>query len=116
MPVLLRVELIILSLVFLFLVLKTIRDKKLLVQYALVWIILAAVMLLFAVIPGFAEFLTTLVGIETTSNFIYLAAIVALLILCFSLTVIVSKQTVKIKSIIQSVSIEDALQKEQEEK
>ncbi len=115
MPVLLRVELIILSLFFLFLVLKTIRAKKLLVQYALVWIILATVMLLFAVIPGFAEFLTELVGIETTSNFIYLMAIVALLILSFSLTVIVSKQAVKIKNIIQSVSI-DTIQKEKEKK
>ena len=113
MPTLLRVELIVLAVFFLFLVIKTIRDKKLLVQYALSWIILAVGMLLFALIPGLAEFFTNLIGIETTSNFIYLMAIFALLILSFSLTVIVSRQAVKIKKIIQSVSINSLAEKEE---
>lgn len=111
MPILLRIEMIVLSLAMLFIVLKTVSKRKLLVQYALIWIILAIGTFLLAVIPGVAEWLTALVGIETTSNFIYLLAIIALLALTFSLTIIVSKQTQKIKNIIQTVSIEESLKK-----
>ena len=103
---------IIFSLVFLFFVLRTVSQKKLQVQYALIWIVLATGTLLLALIPGVAEYLSSILGIKTTSNFIYLFAIIALLTLTFSLTIIVSKQAQKIKSIIQSVSIEEKLKKE----
>ena len=115
MPILLRVELIVLALLFLGIVLITVRKKKLQVQYALLWIILSIGMFLLAVVPGVAEWLTALVGIETPSNFIYLIAILSLLLLTFSLTIIVSKQSHKIKKIVQMVSIEETMKKEKEE-
>lgn len=115
MSILLRVELIILSIVFLAIVFKTVSKRKLQVQYALLWIILSVGMLLLAAIPGVAEWLTELAGIETTSNFIYLLAILSLLLLTFSLTIIVSRQSQKIKKIIQSVSITETLKEENNE-
>lgn len=115
MPILLRVEMIILSVFFLAMVLRTVSRKKLQVQYALIWILLSIGTFLLAIIPGVAEWLSTLVGIETPSNFIYLLAILALLVLTFSLTVIVSKQSQKIKSIIQSVSIKEFIEKERKD-
>lgn len=109
MSLLFRLELIIISVVFLFFVFRAITLRKLLVQYALLWIILSFGMLLFALIPGLADFFTAVVGMETTSNFIYLLAILSLLILTFSLTIIISRQSQKIKSIIQMVSIEECM-------
>ena len=47
-----------------------------------------------------------LVGIETPSNLIFFLAIIALLGICFSLTVIVSRQEARIKRLIQILSIE----------
>lgn len=115
MPILLRVEMIILSVFFLAMVLRTVSRKKLQVQYALIWIVLSIGTFLLAIIPGVAEWLSGLVGIKTPSNFIYLLAILALLVLTFSLTIIVSKQAQKIKSIIQSVSIEKKLENERKD-
>ena len=115
MPILLRIEMIILSVFFLLIVLRTVSRKKLQVQYALIWILLAIGTFLLAIIPGVAEWISAIVGIETTSNFIYLLAILSLLALTFSLTIIVSKQSYKIKNIIQSVSINETLKKEMEE-
>lgn len=115
MSFLLHIELIILSILFLVVVFRAVVRRKLLVQYALLWVILAIGMLVFAVVPGIADGITALIGIKTTSNFIYLLAILSLLILTFSLTVIVSRQSQKIKSIIQMVSIEEQIKKELDE-
>lgn len=112
MSILLRIEMIILSIFFLCIVFRTVVRKKLQVQYALIWFVLAIGTFLLAVIPGAAEFLSGLVGIKTPSNFIYLLAILALLALTFSLTIIVSKQALKLKKIIQLVSVEETLEKE----
>ena len=115
MTTILRIEMVLLSVIFLFFVLQTVRKKKLQVQYALIWIVLALGTFCLAVIPGVAEKISALVGIETTSNFVYLLAVLALLILSFSLTVIVSKQAQKIKNITQIISIRETLQREQSE-
>ena len=112
MSAVLRIEMVILAIVFLLVVLKTINRKKLLVQYALIWIILAIGMFVVAVIPNAASFFAHLMGIETTSNFIYLLAIISLLVLTFSLSVIISKLSMKIKNTIQMVSINSFLAKE----
>ncbi len=114
MTTILRVEMVLFSIFFLFFVLRTVRKKKLQVQYALIWIVLAIGTFCLAVIPGVAEGLSALVGIETASNFVYLLAILSLLLLTFSLTIIVSKQAQKIKNIIQIVSIKETLKKENE--
>ncbi len=112
MTTILRIEMILLSIFFLFLVLRTVRKKKLQVQYALIWIVLAIGTFCLAVIPGFAEGLAKLFGIETASNFVYLLAILSLLLLTFSLTIIVSKQAQKIKNITQIVSIKETLERQ----
>lgn len=112
MPFLLRIEMIVLAVIFLLIVIKAVNRKKLWLQYSLVWIVISALMLIVAIFPGIATWIASTMKIETTSNLIYLLAIFALLILTFSLTVIVSKQSQRIKSIVQMVSIEKYLEKE----
>lgn len=109
MPPLLRIEMIVLAVAFLLIVIKAVNRKKLWLQYSLVWIVISVLMLIVAIFPGIATWIASIMKIETTSNLIYLLAIFALLILTFSLTVIVSKQSQRIKNIVQMVSIEKFL-------
>lgn len=115
MPLLLRIEMIVLAVIFLFIVIKAVNKKKLWLQYSLVWVIISVLMLIVAVFPGIANWMASIMQIETTSNLIYLLAIFALLILTFSLTVIVSKQSQRIKNIVQMVSIEKYLSETEKE-
>ena len=109
MPLLLRIEMIAVAIVFMIIVVKAVNRKKLWLQYSILWIIIAVGMMFLAFFPGVVEWAANLVGIVTPSNFIYLLALIALLILTFSLTVIISKQSQRIKTIIQIVSIEKYL-------
>lgn len=115
MPLLLRIEMIVLAVVFLLIVIKAVNRKKLWLQYSLVWIIISVLMLVVAIFPGIATWMASIMQIETTSNLIYLLAIFALLILTFSLTIIVSKQSQRIKNIVQMVSIEKFLSETEKE-
>lgn len=114
MSLLLHGELILLSLLFLVVVFRAIVKRRLLVQYALMWIIFSLGVFIFAVVPGVADGIRAFVGIEVTSNLIYLLAFLVLWVLTFSLTVIVSRQSQKIKSIIQMLSIEEQIKREHE--
>ena len=116
MPPLLRIEMIVLAVAFLLIVIKAVNRKKLWLQYSLVWIVISVLMLIVAIFPGIATWIASIMKIETTSNLIYLLAIFALLILTFSLTVIVSKQSQRIKNIVQMVSIEKFLSEIEKEK
>ena len=60
----------------------------------------------YACFPGTVVALTAWAGIETPSNLIFLLAIVGLLGLCFSLSIIVSRQEAKLKRIIQLLSLD----------
>lgn len=112
----LRIELLAAAVLFIVLVITTINRKKLLMKYSLIWLLASLCMLLIAIFPQIAEGITTLVGIQTTSNFVYLMAIIFLLALTFSLTVIVSVQANKIKKLVQTLSIEKYLEREESSK
>ncbi|MEG2017399.1 MAG: DUF2304 domain-containing protein [Clostridium sp.] len=115
MPSLLRIEMLIIAIVFMIVVIKSINERKLWLQYSLIWIVIAVGLIVFAVFPQVVEWAAHLAKIETPSNFIYLLAIIALSAITFSLTIITSKQSQKIKTIVQLVSIEKYLEKRGEE-
>lgn len=116
MPLLLRVEMIIIAVVFMIVVIKSINKGKLWIQYSIIWIIIAGALIIFAVFPQVVEWAAHLVEIETPSNFIYLLAIIALSAITFSLTIITSKQSQKIKTMVQLISIEKYMEKDGENK
>lgn len=112
MPLLLRIEMIVIAVVFVAIVFRTVNKKKLLLKYSLIWLTIALGMIIVSFFPHLVTWLSALVGIETPSNFIYLLGLVALLIITFSLTIILSKQTEQVKTLIQTISIENYLNSE----
>ena len=62
-------------------------------------------MSLFTVFPWLLGYVTKLIGIQLSSNFIFAFMIGVLFFLTLSLTIIVSEQQDKIKMLIQEISI-----------
>lgn len=106
MSIVLRVELIILALVFVVLVFNAVNKGKLWLQYSLIWLLISCGLLVTAFFPNILDWLANLMKIEVTSNLVYLIAIFVLVVITFYLTKIVSKQSEQIKTLIQMCSIE----------
>ena len=110
----LRIELIILAILAICIVIHTVNKRILKLKYSLVWLFISRLLITTACFPQIAFKVTSLVGIETPSNLIFLLAILSLLGICFSLTVIVSRLAEKKKRLIQLLSIKHYEWKETE--
>lgn len=116
MTAVLRVEMLLLALLFIAIVFYTVNTKRLQMRYSLIWLLLSFALVLAAVFPQLVIGATALAGIETPSNFIYLLGIFFLLILCFSLTVNLSRQADRAKRMVQWISIRQFLEEEEKKK
>lgn len=101
----LRIFLISVSLLFLIFVLRIVRTKVLLLRNSLLWLLMAAFMLVLAVFPGIAITISQIIGIETPSNFVFFVAVIMLLALLFRQTVSLSKMTVQIEKLTQKLAL-----------
>ncbi|CEO10863.1 Uncharacterized conserved protein [[Clostridium] sordellii] len=107
MSAILRIELIIFSIIFLIVVFRAINKKKLWLQHSLVWIFISFSLILISVFPQIVVWLSDVVKIETPSNLVYLFGIIALLIVSFLHSIVISSQANKIKKLVQMLSIEN---------
>lgn len=82
-------------------VIRLVSKERLLLKYSLLWLVLCLLLMCSALFPGFAFHLSGLLGFETPANFIIIGGLFCLLVISLSLSVIVSKQTIKLKNIIQ---------------
>ncbi len=78
---------------------------RLLLRYSFLWLLLALVALICALFPQPLFSLAYFLGFNVASNFVLFVAIFLLLLICLSLSVIVSKQQQKIKDLIQDLAI-----------
>ncbi|MEG0471370.1 MAG: DUF2304 domain-containing protein [Solibacillus sp.] len=105
MPLVLRLIVVALCLVFLILVARQIARERLLLRYSLTWIGLAIIIIFGALFPGPVYMLAHFCGFDTTSNFIFLVGLFFLLTITLSLSAIVSKQARKIKTLTQELAL-----------
>lgn len=92
-------------LVFLIGVVRQIKTGRLLLRYSLLWLVLALVAMLAAIFPDGIYALSDLLGFGTPSNFILFVGVFFLLAICLSLSMIVSRQALKIKGLVQALAI-----------
>ncbi len=102
-----RLRLILAAVIFLFVlvIINFIKKDNISLKYSLIWLISGISMIVATMIPNFLEGMSHFLGFELVSNMIFMIAIIILLMICFSFTIIVSRQTQKIKLLIQEVSI-----------
>lgn len=82
-----------------------VKKNKISIKYSIVWYLSLLVLALFTIFPWLLGFVTKLVGIQLSSNFIFAFMIGVLFFLTLSLTIIVSEQSKKITLLIEEISI-----------
>lgn len=88
-----------------FVVIKLVSREQLLLKYSLLWLFLALTLFCSALFPDILFVLSTKLGFVTPVNFIFFIGLFCLLAISLSLTVIASKQAIKIKNLVQRLAI-----------
>ncbi len=101
-----RIVLILVSLFTLLFVTRRVRSSKVRLDDSIAWFLFAGVLFVLSVFPGVFDALAELAGVYSTTNFVFLFFIFALLVLCFNLSMRVSQADTKIKELAQLLAIE----------
>lgn len=88
-------------------IIRCVKKRRMELKYALPW--LAVVLCVFVVdcVPGILYGLAKLMGIDTPVNALFLLALCFAICLIFALTVIVSRQSDRIKELSQTVALNE---------
>ena len=85
------------------------------IEAALFWVIMALMLVVFAVFPSVADFCAGLLGIYATTNFLFLFMIFLLIVKLFSMTVHISQLESRQRELIQKMALEKRFKEEEEE-
>lgn len=86
-------------------ILNQIVKYKLALKYSLLWLLLSVITILLAIMPKISLNMAHWSGIETPVNVLFLMGILLSLMIVFSLTMVLSHHTVKIKQLSQELGI-----------
>ena len=93
------------SIFLIFVILKFVKEKKISVNYSLIWFVPILILLLTAIFPTFVRLISNIIGFKKVSNMILVILLTILIFVSLSLTVIVTKLKNREKTLIQEVSI-----------
>lgn len=105
MPIKLKIFLILSLLIFIILIISTIKKGRLLLKYSLLWLFACVFMLICIIFPQILEFTSKIVGVEVISNLVFFMGLFILLVLTFVLNIIVSEHKRKINLLTEEISI-----------
>ena len=97
----LRVVLIIGIVMYFGVVIKLLKEKKLMLKYSLLWLFMGVVLAILVIFPELLFVISNLIGIVDSMNGLFSFAIAFMLMLLLAITSIVSKQSERIKNLIQ---------------
>jgi hypothetical protein len=101
----LRIIVIIACMAFMVLVCRQVALRHLMLKYSLLWLSLAVMVMLVALFPDIVYSVSSLLGFEAPSNFVFFVAMFFLLAISLSLSVVASRQTDKIKNLVQNLAL-----------
>lgn len=101
LPTNLRITLIIAVCCYFVLILLFLKKKSLELKYSLLWLLAGVVMGVFVLWPKLLGYLIRFLGMESIMNGLFVLCIGFIIIILMALTSIVSKQTMKIRALIQ---------------
>lgn len=101
-----RLFLIVGSLVFFIILISILKKSKISIDMATLWIVFAIGMIVIAVFPEVVYFFTSLIGIESPTNAVYLVVIFVMLILIFYLFMKTSVLENKLNKMIENFAID----------
>ena len=101
----LNIVLIIITLIYLFLVIKAIRKKKLQMSFSIFWLITGVMLIVALLIPNLVENISKALGFEVPANMVFCLTIFVAFYLIFNLTISISKENRKNTILIQEISM-----------
>lgn len=108
MPLVLRIIMIAVSLLFFTGGLYLIAQRKIQLKYSLTWFFLLALILIIALVPAPFFVLAAWCGFEASSNMLFFIGMFILMSICLSLSVIASKNANDIRRLTQTVALLNA--------
>lgn len=113
-----RIVLIVISIGTAAYMLKKIRQSKLQIEHAIFWLIFSGILVLLSLFPGLAIWGAKLLGIYSSTNFIFLVIFFLVIIKCFYMTIEISSLEYRVKELAQKIAIAERneQEKQQEEK
>lgn len=115
----LRILLVVGAFLMLYVVIRRIKKRKILMQDAIYWVVLAVVLVLVALFPGVIISLAYALGFYSPSNFVFLVIVALLLVKIFSNSAEISMLRHKVEELAQEDALrikeEDDRQKKHEE-
>ncbi|CCI71307.1 hypothetical protein PPM_4500 [Paenibacillus polymyxa M1] len=85
--------------------LNLLRKYRMELKYSMLWIIAMIVVLILSFFPSLFNYVSRIMGIEVPVNALFLLAIFGIFVIMFSLTIEVSKSTIKIKELSQELGL-----------
>ncbi len=79
--------------------------RKISLQHSLMWFIYVILMVLSLALPGITEELSEFLGFEVASNMIFFFGFAILIVICFNMTKIISKEKEKVVILTQEIAI-----------
>ncbi len=113
MSVVFRIVLIVVSFGTMGYMLRKIHQAKMQIEDSLFWFLFSALLLVLSIFPQIATWATRLLGMMSTSNFIFLFIIFVLLVRMFYMTLKISQLDDRLKNFAQKMAIEENLREEQ---
>ena len=115
LPMNLRITLIVALCCYFILILYFLKKRALELKYTLLWLLAGVVMGLTVVFPKLLLHITKFLGIVSLMNGLYVLCIGFIIIILMALTSIVSKQTMKIRVMVQENAMLEKRLREMEE-
>lgn len=101
----LRITLCIAVVCYFIIIVHYLKNKMLELKYSLIWLVAGVVMGIFIFFPQLLKEFIHILGIESLMNGLFILCISFIIVLLMMLTSIVSRTTVKMRSLIQTVAI-----------
>ena len=102
-----RLVLIICSLLTVVFIIRKIRQSKVQINYAIFWILFSVCLLIFSLFTEISISLARILGIYSSTNFIFLVILFAVIIKLFFNTIEISNLEYKIKELSQKIAIDE---------
>lgn len=110
-----RIVLIICSAFTVYFVIRKIRQSKVQINYAIFWIVFSFCLLLFSIFPELSVTLAGFLGIYSSTNFIFLVILFAIIVKLFFATIEISNLEYKVKELTQKIALEEKKNEEKNE-
>ncbi len=110
-----RIVLIVCSISTTYFMIKKIRNSKLQIEHAIFWLMFAFLLIVISVFPQLTIWGAKLLGIYSSTNFIFLAILFIVILKLFSATIEISNLEYRIKELSQKIAIDEKVEQKNDD-